>query len=82
MSLREMHGYIQLLPTYQKQGRGMERQRYAGKLGRESIEEPRTYTPYIYLSICLSTSVAAASAAAAELNKNKGMSRGLLLIYL
>jgi len=50
--------------------------------GMESIEEPRTYTPYIYLSICLSTSVAAASAAAAELNKNKGMSRGLLLIYL
>ena len=68
--------YSYYLHIKNKEG-GMERLRYAGK----GINRRNKNLHTIYLSICLPTSVAAA-AAAAELNKNKGVSRGLLLFYL
>jgi hypothetical protein len=76
MSLREMCIYVQLLPIHIKNKGGGWRDRYA----RKGINRRNKNLHTIYLSIRVPTSVAAA--AAAELNKNKGMSRGLLLIYL
>jgi len=58
----------------------MERNRYAGK--KINRRNKNLHTIYLSIYLPFDLSIAAAAAAAAELNKNKGMSRGLLLIYL